>query len=355
MNHENKPVNEDMFRDKLSAVLQAKMRRETPKFMQRDAHPKQHGLVKATFTVVDHLPVNLQHGVLIPGRSYDAWVRFSSQNAPPQPDTKKDIRGAAIKLMNVPGEKLDVQDGNTTSQDFITISTPMFVTHNVEEFFYLIKALVTGKLALLLHFLCYPRSAWNLFKSNKNYWSPLHARYWSTTPYQLGPQQVVKYSLIPHAGIMTKIPRKAGPDFLRENMAKQLKENDFGFDFCVQLQTDIDLMPVEDPGRRWPEHISPFVKVATLTIPRQTFDTPAQNTYGTRLAFNPWHCLPAHHPLGGINRARRVIYKTLSNFRHQHNHEPQIEPTNYDIPTDIMAVNKVPVAADIPENPDSEE
>lgn len=354
MNHENKPANEDLFRDKLIALLQAKMLRETPKFMQRDAHPKQHGLVKAIFKVADDLPLNLQHGVLVPGQSYDAWVRFSNQNAPVQSDTRKDIRGAAIKLMNVPGDKLDAQDGNTTSQDFVTISTPMFVTHNVEEFFYLIKALVTGKLALLLHFLCYPRSAWNLFKSNKNYSSPLQTRYWSTTPYQLGPQQVVKYSLIPHAGIATQIPRDAGPDFLRETMVKQLRERDFGFDFCVQLQTDPDLMPVEDPGRRWPEHISPFVKVATLTIPPQTFDTPAQAAYGLRLSFNPWHSLAAHHPLGGINRARRVIYKSLSNFRHQHNHEPQIEPTNFDIPTEIMSVNKAPVATDV-ETPDNEE
>src|SRR5690606_36293170 len=249
MNRENKPANEDFFRDKLIAALQAKMRRETPTFMQRDAHPKQHGLVKAHFCVVDDLPLHLQQGVLIPGQRYEAWVRFSNQSAPPQPDTKKDIRGAAIKLMNVPGDKLDAHTSNTTSQDFVILSTPMFVTHDVEEFFYLIKALTKGKRALLRHFLRYPRSAWNLSKSNKHYWSPLHIRYWSTTPYQLGPQHVVKYSLIPHAGIVNKIPANAGPDFLRENMAKQLQENDFDFDFCVQLQTDPELMPVEDSGR----------------------------------------------------------------------------------------------------------
>ncbi|HSX84692.1 MAG TPA: catalase family protein [Cellvibrio sp.] len=354
MNHENKPVNEDLFRDKLTELLQAKMRRETPKYMQRDAHPKQHGLVKGTFKVVADLPVNLQHGVLVSGRSYDAWVRFSNQNAPSQADTKKDIRGAAIKLMNVPGDKLDVTDGNTTSQDFITISTPMFVTHNVEEFFYLIKALVKGKLALLWHFLFHPRSLLNLLKSNKNYLSPLQTRYWSTTPYKLGPQQVVKYSLIPHAGVVTQIPHNSGPDFLRENMVKQLQGEDFDFDFCVQLQTDPKLMPVEDPGKRWPEHISPFIKVATLTIPQQTFDTPAQNAYGIVLSFNPWHSLPAHQPLGGINRVRRVIYKTLSDFRHQYNSEPQTEPTNYEIPTDLLKAAQ-PAWADIPENPENEE
>lgn len=332
MNHDSKPINEDLFRDKLSALLRAKMIRETPNFMQRDAHPKQHGLVKAHFAIVEDLPMELRQGVFVPGQRYDAWVRFSNQNAPSQPDNKRDIRGAAIKLMNVPGEKLDTQDGNTTSQDFITISTPMFVTHDVEEFFYLIKALVTGKLALLWHFLCYPRSLWNLIKSNKNYWSPLQTRYWSTTPYQLGPHQVVKYSLIPHAGVSHKTPKNSGPDFLREHMAQQLQNNDFVFDFCVQLQKDPALMPVEDPGQRWPEHLSPFVKVATLTIPRQIFDTPEQNAFGIQLSFNPWHSVSAHQPLGGINRARRVIYNTLSEFRHAHNHQQREEPINYDIP-----------------------
>lgn len=332
MNHENKPPNEDLYRDKLIDLLQAKMKRETPDFMERDAHPKQHGLVKATFTVAEDLPANLQHGVFVPGKSYPAWVRFSNQNAPRQADTKKDIRGAAIKLMNVPGTKLETHDGNTTSQDFITISTPVFVTHDVEEFFHLIEALVKGKLALLWHFLFHPRSLLNLLRSNKNYASPLQTRYWSTTPYKLGPQQVVKYSLIPQAGVVDRIPSNAGPDFLRENMVKQLAEHDYGFDFCVQLQTDADLMPVEDPGTNWPETVSPFVKVATLTIPSQPFDTPAQNAYGIDMSFNPWHSLLAHQPLGGINRARRVVYNELSNFRHTHNGQLRREPTDYDVP-----------------------
>lgn len=332
MTHEKKPASEDYFRDQLIELLRAKMQRENPTTMHRDAHPKQHGLVKATFTVEPNLPPNLQHGVLVPGISYQAWLRFSNQNAPPQADNQKDIRGAAIKLMNVPGEKLDVPDGNRTSQDFITISTPAFVTHDVEEFFYLIRALVKGKLALLLHFLVYPRSAWNLLKANKNYVSPLQTRYWSTTPYQLGPEQVVKYSLIPQAGVDSRAPKNPSADYLREAMARQLRENEYAFDFCVQLQTDPKRMPVEDPGKLWSEKESPFLKVATLKIPRQTFDTPAQNAYGLNLSFNPWHSLAAHCPLGGINRARRVIYNTLSNFRHAQNHWQRLEPTDYTIP-----------------------
>jgi catalase len=335
MTLEQKPADEDYFRDQLIELLRAKMQRENPTTMHRDAHPKQHGLVKATFAVEANLPLHLQQGVLVPGKSYDAWVRFSNQNAPPQPDISKDIRGAAIKLMNVPGDKLDVPDDNRTSQDFVTISTPMFVTHDVAEFFYLIRALVKGKLALLLHFLWYPRSAWNLFKSNKNITSPLQTRYWSATPYQLGPDQVVKYSLIPQVGVNTEVPLQPDPDYLRLAMVAQLQKRDYAFDFCMQVRTDPERMPVEDPGKLWRETESPFIKVATVNIPQQIFDTPAQNAYGFTLSFNPWHSLPAHRPLGGINRARRVIYNTLSNFRHDKNHWQRIEPRDYVIPKEF--------------------
>ena len=33
------------------------------------------------------------------------------------------------------------------------------------------------------------------------------------------------------------------------------------------------------------------------------------------IAFNPWHALPAHRPLGNMNRARREIYQAMAAFR----------------------------------------
>ncbi len=325
------PANEDKFRDKLIEMLKAKMTRENPTTMHRDAHPKQHGLVKARFSVLQTLPPSVCYGVFKPGSTYDAWVRFSNQNAPALNDYDKDIRGAAIKLMNIPGEKIEMADNNTTSQDFVTISTPKFVTHDVEEFSGLIEALVGGKLKLLWFFLWHPRSLINLMQSNKIYFSPLEARYWSTTPYQLGPDQAVKYSLIPQAK-PTPTPKGLSPDFLKENMVKQLSEDTYQFDFAVQLRTKPHIMPIEDPGKEWKESDSSFIKVATLTIDKQCFDTPDQNQYGRDLSFNPWHSLPAHRPLGGINRARRIIYETLSQFRHKQNNAPVHEPSDYNIP-----------------------
>lgn len=329
------PPDEDHYCQLLTELLREKMIRENPTVMQRDAHPKQHGLVKASFKIVTDLPPELSCGVFKAGKEYQAWVRFSNQNAPAQPDSVKDIRGAAIKLMNVPGEKLSTPDGNQTSQDFVTISTPVFVTHDVREFYYLIKALVSGKLALLWHFLWNPRSLMNLLRSNKKDPSPLSIRYWSTTPYLLGVDKVVKYSLIPqnNAGSLraTAPSDQLDENYLRQNMIEALSQEDSLFDFCVQLQKDPKRMPIEDPGKLWRETESPFIKVATLTIPKQKFDTPEQDTLGRTLSFSPWHSLPEHRPLGGINRARRKIYNNLSEFRHAANHVKRREPTHFDL------------------------
>ena len=38
----------------------------------RDAHPKQHGLVKAEFTVLEDIPANLKVGVFKEAKSYDS-------------------------------------------------------------------------------------------------------------------------------------------------------------------------------------------------------------------------------------------------------------------------------------------
>lgn len=332
MIEEHIPLHENEYREKLITLLRDKMIRENPETMHRDAHPKQHGLVKAYFKVVENLPQHLNIGVFQPNKQYDCWMRFSNQNAPPQNDQEKDIRGAAIKLMNVDGEKIDSGDGNQTSQDFVTISTPMFVTHDVKEFCLLIKALVKGKLALIWHLLFYPRSALNLLRSNKCFSSPLTTRYWSTTPYLLGDDQEVKYSIVPPKIELQQGTSTNDPDYLRHTLVKQLSEREYRLDFCVQLRTHPDCMPIEDPGKRWSETLSPFIKVAEIIIPQQVFDTPEQNVFGRNMSFNPWHSLAQHRPLGGINRARRIIYNELSKFRHAQNHAVRDEPINFDIP-----------------------
>jgi hypothetical protein len=44
-------------------------------------------------------------------------------------------------------------------------------------------------------------------------------------------------------------------------------------------------------------------------------DVPGREHACERIAFNPWHCLTDHRPLGNMNRARREIYDAMAKFR----------------------------------------
>jgi hypothetical protein len=54
--------------------------------------------------------------------------------------------------------------------------------------------------------------------------------------------------------------------------------------------------------------------VARIRIPRQAVQEGTAAGCDTT-AFNPWHALADHRPLGSMNRARKDIYKALSDYR----------------------------------------
>ena len=86
-------------------------------------------------------------------------------------------------------------------------------------------------------------------------------------------------------------------------------------------------MPVEDPTIVWDEIKAPFIEVATIRIPKQQFNSEAQQTFCENLSYTPWHALADHRPVGGINRVRKAVYERISLLRHQLNKAPRVEPT----------------------------
>lgn len=302
---------------------------------RRDAHPKSHGCVHAEFRVLDDLPVALARGVFVPGTTYKAWVRFSNGNGDPErPDLKGDARGMAIKLTGVPGEKLLHDESG--SQDFVLISNPTFFANDPSRYATFIERgtsttpLVPASAPLALGWkgLMIAREI-----IAKQIASPLETRYWSTVPSQLGVgsgRQAVKYSARPCTPGTATIPDDPGPDYLREAMARTLDTGDVCFDFLVQTRAGPE-MSVEDSEIEWAEADAPFVRVATLTIPRQVFNSPAQDAFCENLSFTPWHSLPDHRPLGGVNRVRRVVYQSISELRHSLNGVARSEPTGDEV------------------------
>jgi hypothetical protein len=69
--------------------------------------------------------------------------------------------------------------------------------------------------------------------------------------------------------------------------------------------------------------------VAQITIQVQEFASPEQPKFCDNLSFTPWHTIPEHRPLGGINRVRKTVYDTVSRVRHELNGVESHEPTGF--------------------------
>lgn len=291
----------------------------------RQIHPKMNGCVKAQFIVGPNIADELKVGLFKTPATYPAWIRLSNGNTKPLPDWKKDMRGFAIKLMNVPGEKL----GGVNYHDFILMNIKGFVAGSVKQFGQILKVLTTPVtisnvfskfITLLSNIPILARAA----KAKNKINNPCEIPYFSTVPFRFGDEtKAVKYGVFPSPDNHLDTTTRKSVNLLRENLAATLIDHELYFDFCVQFQTDPVKMPVEDPTVPW---TSAFHKVATIRIPAQSFDTPEQNDFGDNLSFNTWNSLPEHRPLGNFNRVRRIIYVEMYKFRHAHNQIAEIEP-----------------------------
>jgi len=123
---------------------------------------------------------------------------------------------------------------------------------------------------------------------------------------------------------------RSQPNFLRDEMTAHLKDRDACFEFLVQLQVPGKNMPVEDTTVEWSESDSPFIPVARIEINKQSF-VENQETCES-LSYNPWHSLPAHQPLGVMNRIRKSLYLGVSRYRRGMNNVPLCEPKDWNGP-----------------------
>lgn len=325
-----KPGEEKIANDIVELLKSQMLRLDKNKKMERQIHPKMNGCVKAEFIIEKNLPPELKVGIFKNETSFPAWIRFSNGNTKPLPDYKKDVRGFAIKIMNVPGEKIALESGPGINQDFILMNPKSFVAKRVEDFYHVLQVVTTLPLqGPVLKKIPYIFKNVSIFingaKTKIHCNHPFELDYFSTVPYMFGDEtRAVKYGIFPSPG--NDLSCRQGnkdPDFLRLRMQETLSKNEVSFGFSVQFQTDAEKMPIENPTVEW---TSPFKKLATIRIPIQTFDTPEQREFGDNLSFNVWHSLPEHRPIGNFNRARKIIYEKMYRFRHQQNKIEQIEP-----------------------------
>jgi hypothetical protein len=323
---------EEVYLDSIVSSFRTQMRDLwKPGGFERGGNTKTHGIVRGEFIVHDNLPAELRHGVYAQPHTYRAWVRFSGPGPYITPDIDDvGFMSISIKLMGVPGPKL--MDEEKFTLDMFGVSPPTFVTPDTKANAQL--QIESVKNASIFYFLNFHRphlldlimqSLWIKTQS-----SPFEAPYFSCVPYLLGEGQAMQYSVWPKSKRRTRIPRlplRPPDDYLRNAMVAALTAGDVEFDFRLQRQTDPHLMPIENNAVLWPEKLSPRVSVATLRLPRQQFDSPAQMEFAKRLSYNPWHTIAEHRPLGNQSRARRRMYLELSKLRHSMNDVPHYEPT----------------------------
>jgi len=334
---EEKPIpDEEVYLESIIASFQTQMRDLwKPGGFERGGNTKTHGIVRGEFIVHDGLPANLRHGIYAQPHTFRAWVRFSGPGPYITPDIDDvGFMSISIKLMGVPGPKL--MDEEKFTLDMFGVSTPTFVTPDTRANAQL--QIESVKNASIFYFLNFRRSHVLDFIMQglwiKTQSSPFEAPYFSCVPYLLGERQAMQYSVWPKTKKRTPIPRlplRPPDDYLRDAMVATLGEEDVEFDIRLQLQTDPHLMPIENNAVLWPEKLSPRISVATLRIPRQKFNSPAQMEFAKRLSYNPWHCIAEHRPLGNQSRARRRMYAELSKLRHTMNGVPHYEPNGDEI------------------------
>lgn len=317
-------------------TFKAQMRKLwNPGYFERGGNTKTHGIVRAEFTVRDDLPEHMRRGIFAEPRTYPAWVRCSGPGPYITPDIDDvGFMSMSIKLMGVVGAKL--LDHEKFTQDLFGTSVPTFVSPDTRanaqlqhwslknaQLFYFLNFRETHILDGIMNLL------WTKTQSN-----PLESEYFSCVPYLLGEGQAMQYSFRSRLTTRTPVPRlpRRPPDnYLRDAMVATLARQDVEFDILLQVQTDPFLMPIENSAVMWPARLSPRVPAAILRIPKQTFDSPEQFAFARVLSYSPWHCIPAHRPLGNVSRARKRMYQELSALRQEMNGVQHYEPVGDEV------------------------
>jgi hypothetical protein len=284
---------------------------------QRFNQARATACVDAEFTVLDGVPAGHRAGLFATPGTYRCWIRFA--NATSLSDKDKDTRGMAIKVLDVPGGNLTP---GVTSQDFILNSHPVMMVGTTKEFLELLEANEAGGFRRAMYFVTHIKAARIAFASRANPSSHLDIPYWSTTPYQLG-SGAVKYIVRPASATRSPAPATLTDNYLEDAIRARLAREEAVFDLLVQPFVDARRTPIEDASAEWREQDSPSVPVARIRIPPQSIDDAANRARCEQVAFNPWHSLAEHRPLGGMNRARREIYAAMAEFRRGPSTAPQ--------------------------------
>ncbi len=311
----------------------------------RSVHAKAHGVLEGTLTVDAGLAPELTQGLFATPGTHKVLMRLSTNAGDILPDVIGLPRGLAMKVFDVPGERLPGSEG--TAQDFIMINGKVFVAPTAEKFLGNLKMLakttdrLEGTKKAVSAVLRGVRSAVEAvgveapaaIKSlgGAPNVEPLGETYYSVAAFRYG-DYIAKFSLKPVAPAMQalrgKVIRIEGrEDAIREEVQKEMRGIDAEWEFRVQLCRDLEKQPVEDATVEWNEAAAPFVKVGTVRVAAQdSWEAERVRRINEQTRFSVWTGIAAHRPLGNVNRARKETYRHSADFRARVNGCPYHEP-----------------------------
>lgn len=297
------------FAEEIVAIQSARTAQGSGK-AGRALHFKQH--LGAVGELVVKAPETARSGVFaMSGKSWPVYVRFSNGSSRHQADKEPDVRGFALKLVGVPGQKLIRGLENELTQDFLFIDSQAIPFRNPDEFMQFVRAAKDGPGKLLPRLI----SSFGVGRALGIIWGSLTAakvksfashEFHTAAPIAFG-RSAAKLSLVP---VPSDAPGKAasGPDFLRADLVSRLQSRALSWTLRAQLFVDEKATPIEDASVVW---AAPWIDLATLTLPQQNPDSPRGREISevvSELSFDPWHAIEAHRPLGAIMRARGATY-----------------------------------------------
>jgi len=148
---ESRLANEDAMFDQLVDRIEGFQQQLVDQGINQDVirafHAKTQACVRGEFQV--KVPAGFtaaKVGVFANDASYPVWLRLSNGVAYFQKDKEVDVRGLAMKIMDVPGPKLNPGQETSTTQDFIAINTPTSFTTDAVSLIDFVEVTVAAKL-----------------------------------------------------------------------------------------------------------------------------------------------------------------------------------------------------------------
>ena len=311
----------------------------------RAVHAKSHGVLEGELVVDAGLPPELAQGLFAKPGPHRVLIRLSTNAGDILPDVISLPRGIALKVLDVPGERLPGSEGS--AQDFIMINGKVFLAPTAKKFLGNLKLLAktTDRLEGTKKAVSATmRGVRHLFEAvgadapaavgalgGAPNVEPLGETYYSATAFRYG-DYLAKFSLKPVARTMTaltgvEIDIDGREDAIREEVREEMRYTQAEWEFRVQLCRDLDKQPVEDPTVEWNEAEAPFAKVGTLRVhPQDSWDAARVQRINEETRFSVWTGIEAHRPLGNVNRSRKDTYRHSADFRARVNGCPYHEP-----------------------------